>query len=189
LATFELKNEDMSAIKYVLFLVVLFVLGLAMLGLFNPHLEFEVEEEVVSTISSTWDTYRDTSKWAQWKTKGGEMTWNEGTSLVKGANYTIKRRDGHIISETIDEMITDSVVVFLSEYENGIEKTTTVSFMFENGHTKITEHQVWETTHFVENIKINFNRSNEEKIAEKNLESFKKMIEQPFLDREKEMMN
>ena len=177
----------MSFIKYLVFLVLLFILGLAMLGLFNPHLEFEVEEEIIASVPNTWDAYRDTSRWHLWMTEGGGFIWQEGQGLREGARYSVGRVDGESVTQHVEKVITDSLIVIHNRFDSGIEKWDSIFFFVKNGKTQIVEKQIWNSGTFLENIKINFNRSNEEKAAKSRLESFRKMMEAPFLERERQM--
>lgn len=166
----------MNILKYIFFLVVLFFLGLGLLGMFNPGFEIEVEEEVIASVGKTWDTFSDTSTWDDWRTGWKEWQWENGLRVEEGTVYSWLSVDDQSFKSTIKEWHTDSLMVIESISQNGDHCLATLRYKLENGKTIITQKQEWKASNFKRNVGLNFKRASLEKTMEKDLEALKKLI-------------
>lgn len=168
----------MNIIKYLAVLLILFFLGLVLLGAFNPNMEAEMEEKVIASVRKTWDVFVDSSSWDTWKLNGSELKWIEGRKANIGTTYEIISSEGdNRFTETVVEANTDSLLVLQAEYENGQIRRSEITFSIGNGMTIISEKQTWSAPGFIQNVKLNFNKSAIVKSREKELERFKVMLE------------
>ncbi len=160
----------------------MFAMGLLLLGVFNPEMEVEEKNGIIASVYKTWDTYHDTSTWANWKTIDHKIEWLEGRPGAVGGKWRIYNDGGMNFTESLLEIYRDSLIVIRAEYDDSIERVSNIQFTMESGKTVVKEKQIWKAPGFFQNIELNFNQSSIAKKLENELKALKKEVEGPRED-------
>lgn len=169
--------KHVKALKYLALLITLFVIGLGLLGFFNPSFEVENEVEIISGLAPTWDVYTEGDTRSKWYVLEGEGLLNQNNDDMKpGHEFTVIWDYGDT-KVMIDSISVDSLVLSSATVSGIAKMKSSTTFWVENGFTHIKENQIWHGEGFLNNVKLNFDRSSLEKRIELRLKALKDMIE------------